>query len=208
MRFGAYEVQVTERANCRHLILRCQPGTGRLTLSVPPRTTQKKVREFLEAHRDWIEAHAKPAMIWQPTFAPGERHWVFGEQVVLGEGAVPCGEAAFLQWRTQQLAELLPRLTAHWAAQMQVTPARLRLRDMTSRWGSCQVRTHDITFNLRLAAMPIRCVEYVVVHELCHLIHPDHSAAFHAEMDRFLPDWRARRQQLNHFDPTPLAPAR
>lgn len=208
MRFGDYEVIVTERAGCKRLIMRCQPGEGILKLSVPPRTPKKTVLEFLEAHRDWIEAHAKPAKEWQPAFLPGEQHLVLGMPTALGLGGVPSGEAAFETWRARQLDALVRELVPRWAAIMQVQPRVVRYRRMTSRWGSCQVRTHDITFNTRLGCMPPECVEYVVVHELCHLIHPDHSPAFHAEMTRFLPDWQARRTRLNHFDASPLPPAR
>ena len=73
----------------------------------------------------------------------------------------------------------------------------LRTRRMTSRWGSCQPYRGVVTLNSRLIETPRCCIEYVVTHEFCHFIHPDHSKAFHALMTRLMPDWKQRKQQLN-----------
>lgn len=73
----------------------------------------------------------------------------------------------------------------------------VRIRRMTSRWGSCQPYRGVVTLNSRLIETPICCIEYVVTHEFCHFIHPDHSKAFHALMTRLMPDWKQRRQLLN-----------
>lgn len=73
----------------------------------------------------------------------------------------------------------------------------LRLRTMRSRWGSCQVHTGAITLNRRLLAAPPECIDYVVLHELCHCVQPDHSPAFHQLMTARMPDWKARRALLN-----------
>lgn len=207
MKFEQYEIPVTERRGCKRIILHCKSGSGELSMSVPPRTTQKAIRAFLEAHRDWIDAHAKPIPTWQPAFAPGERHWVLGIPVKLGTGGVPAGEAAFRRYQAQQLTQLLNRLLPAWSRRVGAVPSAVKLRDMRSRWGSCQTVKRSITFSLRLGAMPPECVEYVVVHELCHLHHPNHSADFWAEVARHLPDWKARRDRLNHFDVMPLPPA-
>ena len=68
---------------------------------------------------------------------------------------------------------------------------------MTSRWGSCNTRTNHINLNTRLAEHPERCLEYVILHELCHTVVPNHGPAFKALEDRFMPDWRAVRRELN-----------
>jgi hypothetical protein len=73
----------------------------------------------------------------------------------------------------------------------------VRIRRMTSRWGSCQPYKGVITLNSRLIETPVSCIEYVVMHEFCHFIHPDHSRAFHALMTRLMPDWKQRKQLLN-----------
>ena len=73
----------------------------------------------------------------------------------------------------------------------------LKVRNMHSRWGSCHTKNGIVTFALALSEKPLPCVEYVVMHELVHLIHPNHSPAFHAEMSRLMPDWRERKKALN-----------
>ena len=73
----------------------------------------------------------------------------------------------------------------------------LRTRRMTSRWGSCQPYRGVVTLNSRLIETPRCCIEYVVTHEFCHFIHPDHSKAFHALMTRLMPDWKQRKKLLN-----------
>lgn len=73
----------------------------------------------------------------------------------------------------------------------------IKVRRMTSRWGSCQPYKGIVTLNSRLIETPRFCIEYVVMHEFCHFIHPDHSKAFHALMTKMMPDWKQRRQYLN-----------
>lgn len=73
----------------------------------------------------------------------------------------------------------------------------IRIRRMSSRWGSCQPYRGVVTLNSRLVETPVCCIEYVVMHEFCHFIHPDHSKAFHALMSTLMPDWKQRKQLLN-----------
>jgi hypothetical protein len=74
---------------------------------------------------------------------------------------------------------------------------QLRVRDMTSRWGSCFTKRGIITMNRRLIATPIECIEYVAVHEYCHFFHPDHSRYFYMLVECVLPDWKKRVEILN-----------
>lgn len=100
-------------------------------------------------------------------------------------------------WLTEQLRgeaeSLLPRIEETVGARCQ----GLRFRAMSSRWGSCNVRTAMITLNTQLVHFDRRCLAYVLTHELCHLREPSHNARFHALMDRFFPDWRQVRALLN-----------
>ena len=193
------------RRNCRHLILRCREG--RLYLSVPPRTPKAAINAFLSARTDWMAEQISRTAAYAPQYAPGERHLLAGQYVALGERGVPAGEKAFLSFRAKQLAEAVRTLLPLWEARMGVQAGSIRFREMVSRWGSCQTVTGHINLNLRLGLVPPECMEYVLVHELCHLLHPDHSAAFHDEMTCLMPDWEARKRRLNAFDLRPLPPA-
>lgn len=205
MQFGPYTIEVTVRRNCRHLILRCREG--RLYLSVPPRTPKAAINAFLSARTDWMAEQVSRTAAYAPQYAPGERHLLAGLYVTLGEEGVPAGEKAFLSFRAKLLAEAVRTLLPLWEARMGVQAGSIRFREMVSRWGSCQTVTGHITLNLRLGLVPPECMEYVLVHELCHLLHPDHSAAFHDEMTCLMPDWEARKRRLNAFDLRPLPPA-
>lgn len=95
---------------------------------------------------------------------------------------------------TQVTAALLPRLAAY-----RVPMPQVRLREMKSRWGSCAYKRGVITLNTRLYHAPGECLEYVVLHELCHFVHPDHSPAFHALLGSLMPDYRARKAALEQW---------
>ena len=99
------------------------------------------------------------------------------------------------EWRAI-VEGLTPGLVERWAAVMGVTPGKLAYRNMTSRWGSCQPSTGRICINVRLALYPPRCLEYVVVHELAHLLVHGHGPQFYAVLDRYLPDWRESKKLL------------
>lgn len=73
----------------------------------------------------------------------------------------------------------------------------LRIRDMETRWGSCLTKKHIITLNKRLLEAPRNCIEYVVMHELCHFMHPNHSKHFYAFLSMLMPDWKERKQFLD-----------
>lgn len=75
----------------------------------------------------------------------------------------------------------------------------LKIRDMRTRWGSCMPSKGIITLNKLLAAVPPECAEYVTVHEFCHFFELNHSQKFYAWVERFMPDWRARRQRLREY---------
>ena len=80
---------------------------------------------------------------------------------------------------------------------MNVTVGEWRIRRMKTRWGSCNIAARRVWFSLELARKPAPCLEYIVVHELTHLLERGHGARFKALMDEFLPDWRERRKLLN-----------
>lgn len=76
---------------------------------------------------------------------------------------------------------------------------QIRLRFMKSRWGSCQPSKGIITMNKRLLGAPVECTEYVMMHELCHFLEPNHSPAFYRQMDERMPDWRRRKRRLEQW---------
>lgn len=96
-----------------------------------------------------------------------------------------------------RLNSILPEMVSRWEARLHVKAESFRLRVMRRCWGVCHTKARTITFNTHLGAKPESCIEYVVVHELCHLLEPSHNARFHRLMDSFLPDWKSRKKELN-----------
>jgi len=96
-----------------------------------------------------------------------------------------------------RLGQAIPPLLACWQPMLGVRASSWHVREMTTRWGSCNARTGRLCFNFRLIAKDPLCLEYVVVHELCHLIVASHSSAFWNCVARCLPDWRQRRTLTN-----------
>lgn len=99
-------------------------------------------------------------------------------------------------WR-DVVAATVPLLVELWEPILGVHVQKLAFRNMKSRWGSCQPTTGRICINTRLALYPPECLEYVVVHEMCHLLHPGHGQKFWQLMDSFLPTWRTAKAKLD-----------
>ena len=165
------------RKRIKNINLRVKPPDGRIEVSAPLRVDTSFVRAFVREKRDWILRQQKRI------------------------AASPQGRAAaaspdeVAQWR-EVVQAFVPSLIAKWEPIMGVKAGKIAYRNMTSRWGSCQPSTGRICINVRLALYPPECLEYVVVHELCHLLERGHGPRFHALMDAFLPDWKAIRAKL------------
>lgn len=161
----------------KNLNLRIARDGDHVDVSAPTWMTQADVVDFVRRKRDWIETQMAHVAA-----TPMAR----ASQASLAEVA---------QWRAVVQA-CVPALIAAWEPIMGVKAGQLAYRNMTSRWGSCQPSTGRICINVRLALYPPECLEYVVVHELCHLLERGHGPRFHQLMDHFMPDWKQRRDKL------------
>jgi predicted metal-dependent hydrolase len=102
-----------------------------------------------------------------------------------------------VEWYRGLIEAAAPILIARWAPLMQVTVARVSARHMKTRWGSCTPRSRQIRLSIELAKKPPQCLEYVVVHEMVHLLEASHNRRFVRQMDQFRPQWRWHRRELN-----------
>ena len=161
----------------RTIRMRVQPPDGHVEVSAPPGTFDIKVRQFVRQKRPWIDATQKKMAVSPMSQA---------------EKATP---EQVKEWKAVVM-DCVPALVAAWEPILGVKAGKLAYRNMKSRWGSCQPSTGRICINVRLALYPPECLEYVVVHELCHLIVHGHGPEFHALMDSVMPDWRRRRAKL------------
>ena len=173
---GSFEVQLT-RKRIKNMHLRVKPPDGRIEVSAPAHLPLRGIERFVLAKADWI-ARQQQAIAAAPARA--------------ADTASPEEQAA---WKAV-VAACVPALIEAWEPIMGVRAGKLAYRNMKSRWGSCQPATGRICINTRLALYPPECLEYVVVHELCHLLERGHGPSFRALMDAFLPDWQQRRAKL------------
>ena len=165
------------RKRVKNVNLRIARDGSHVDVSAPSWVSDSEVEAFIRSKSAWIASR-----MVQAAQAPMAR----------AAQATPEEVAA---WR-ETVSACVPALVAAWEPIMGVKAGKLAYRNMTSRWGSCQPATGRICINVRLALYPPECLEYVVVHELCHLLERGHGPRFHQLMDAFMPDWKQRRAKL------------
>ena len=102
-------------------------------------------------------------------------------------------------WYRRQLKRQIPLLLAKWQPIIGVEANEWGVKQMKTKWGTCNIRARRIWLNLELAKKPTHCLEYIIVHELVHLLERLHNVRFRAFMDRFMPQWRSYRDELNQL---------
>lgn len=213
----------------KNLHIGVYPPLGRVRVAAPRRLDDESVRLAVIDRLAWIkrqrhqlqdaERQSRREMltgeshyVWGVRYRlkvvrrPGRAHVaVEGERLVLHtpEDASPEDRRGVLdRWYRQQLRNALPDLIAKWEPVLGVAVPRWSIRRMKTKWGSCNRETRHIWFNAELAKKHPDCLEYIVVHEMTHYLERNHGDRFTSLMDRFLPDWRVRRDLLNDL---PLA---
>lgn len=214
------------RKEIKNVHLSVHPPTGRVTISAPSHLSLDTIRVFAVSKLGWIRQQQQK-LLEQEREAPREyldreSHYVWGKRFLLrvieGELAPtvelshtrlllrtrPGWDQAKKQelleaWYREQLKAAIPPLLARWERLMGVKVKRFFVQRMKTKWGSCNPRTRTIRLNTDLAKKPRECLDYIVVHELVHLLEPTHNARFVALMDQFLPKWQGRRQELNRL---------
>jgi predicted metal-dependent hydrolase len=106
-------------------------------------------------------------------------------------------ERVLQRWYRQQLKELIPPLLQKWQTTLEVQVREWAIKKMKTKWGACNQDSRRIWLNLELAKKPAQCLEYIIVHELIHLLERHHNDRFMTLMNQFLPQWRSRRSELN-----------
>ena len=209
----------------KRMYLRIQPLNGKIILSCPLLTPKMQLIKFIHTHLAWIQKtqHKLKQSYCCNTedFSSGSHHLVAGSvfqlQTILSktidinttqdilEIASPSpfcnknNQTLLDQWHRHQLNKIIPLLIHKWEPLIKRKVLQWRVKKMKTRWGTCNPAAQRIWLNLELAKTPLDCLEYVVVHEMVHLIERSHNAVFHAYMDTFLPDWRARKALLSRF---------
>ena len=218
------------RKDIKNLHLGVYPPNGRVRVAAPLAVSDDAVRLAIVERLGWIKKQqatfAAQTRESAREMVSGESHYFLGRRYrlrVLPDGGpgrvvpqnrtrlelhVPLGadaavrQQALHRWYRQRLRELIPTLLEKWEPIVGVRVAFWGIKRMKTRWGSCNDVARRIWLNLELAKKPPACLEYILVHEMVHLKERHHTDRFKAYMDRFMPQWRLRREELNR---APLA---
>ena len=208
----------------RNIHLRVIPPDGKVRISAPFRVKNEVIYKFAYSKLDWIKKQR--VSISNNThesfqYINQEKHYFRGRQFQLKVQEknqppfvqllnneivlqVPDGadfetrRSVLHDWYYRQLEMLISPLINKWESILKVSVRRFSIRSMKTRWGSCTPKTRSIRFNLELVKMAPECLEYIVVHEMVHLLEASHNSKFKTLMDRFYPKWRFYRKELRN----------
>ena len=214
------------RKDIKHVHLSVHPPLGRVSLVAPTGTRLEVARAYAISKIGWIrEQRAKlqgQARETPRRFVERESHYLWGRRYLLSvveDDAKPSvrlshrkitlrvrpgssmakREEVMHDWHKALLHQLVPRLIRKWEAKLGVTVSGYFLQRMKTKWGGCNHRAGNIRLNTELVKKPKDLLEYVVVHEMLHLIEPTHSERFMALISRHYPAWREARAELNEL---------
>lgn len=213
------------RKDIKNLHLGVYPPMGRVRVAVPLRVSDEAVRLAVISRLSWIKrqktkftTQARQSM---REYVSGESHYFQGRRyrlnVIYQSGAPRVAirnkssidlyvregsereqrEKVLLTWYRQQLKELIPALIAQWEPIVGVKVAEWHVKQMKTKWGTCNIEVQRIWLNLELAKKSKLCLEYIVVHEMVHLLERHHNDHFIELMNKFMPQWRLYREELN-----------
>lgn len=216
------------RKPVRTLRIVVHPPSGKVRISVPVHLDDETVRRHLLSRLDWIRRHLdgpqhreKRAQLQYQSgeilYLEGKAHRLkvmeesgINRVLIAEEGVIelqlkpgtPQWQRAALvqEWYRARLSVRAKPMLDRWQQTIGEPIREWGIKLMKSRWGSCNVKARRVWLNLELAAHPDDALEYVIVHELAHLLEPSHNHKFKALMDSFLPDWRERRKRMKGLD--------
>lgn len=219
------EIHITKK-DIKNINLSVHPPNGEVRISAPKRMNNDTIKQFATLKLPWIQKQRGKFKDLDPIpekeFKSGESHYFLGNRYFLNivyieknpsavqirnnthidlcikrETTKEQREKVIKEWYRRELKDRIPPLIGKWEKIMGVEVLEFGIKQMKTRWGTCNIATQRIWINLELAKKPLYCLEYIVVHEMVHLLERNHNARFKAYMDHFLPNWRNIRAELN-----------
>lgn len=212
------------RKDIKNLHLAVYPPHGRVRIATPLKVDDERIRLFAISKLSWIkkqQAKFQSQVRQSPReFISGESHYFKGHRYLLNviyhksspkvvirnktyldlyvrEGSNQAQrERVLTDWNRQQLKQEIPLLLEKWQRIIGVTVNEWGIKKMKTKWGTCNIQAKRIWLNLELIKKPPHCLEYVLVHELVHLLERHHNDKFQAYMSRFMPSWRFYKEEL------------
>lgn len=222
---GGIVLEVVKK-DIKNVHLSVYPPSGKVRISAPIRMNTDTIRVYAISKLSWIKQQQKKLRAQEREtpreYLDRESHYVWGKRYLLKvveQDVAPAAElkhsrlllrvrtgsskekkqAALEEWYRQQIKEAVPPLIAKWQPLMGVKVKRFFVQRMKTKWGSCNSVSGTIRLNTELAKKPGECLEYIVVHEMAHLLEPTHNPRFVALMEQFMPKWRSHREELNRL---------
>ncbi|PZP63295.1 MAG: metal-dependent hydrolase [Pseudoxanthomonas spadix] len=220
---GELRAEVTRKA-IKHVHLSVLPPVGKVRVAAPQSMPLETIRLFVISRLAWIRAQQRKLQLQEREtpreFLNKESHYLWGKRYLLEISSADASPSVALTprklhlyvrpgtdkarceeildgWYRQQVREALPALMAKWEPMLRVKANRVFVQRMKTKWGSCTPGSGYIRLNTDLAKKPPECLEYILVHELVHLLESTHNERFVALMDLYLPHWQHLRRQLN-----------
>jgi predicted metal-dependent hydrolase len=227
MQFNLGEIAVdVVKKDIKNLHLSVYPPAGRVRISAPLRMDIDTIRVFAITKLAWIKSQQQKLRAQEREmpreYLDRESHYVWGKRYLLKveeKDAAPEVELKHSKmilhirpatsherkqeildaWYREQLKKAVPALLAKWEPLMGMKVGKLFVQKMKTKWGGCSPGTGSIRLNTDLAKKPPECLEYIVVHEMAHLLEPTHNSRFITLMDQFMPKWRFYKEELNRL---------
>jgi predicted metal-dependent hydrolase len=224
MKIGNLLVDVV-RKDIKNLYIRVYPPNGEVRIISPRQLDDAAIKEFVITKKGWIkkkqDQYQAQSSISSKEYKSGEIHYYKGDRFLLNiiyhqaapkviirdksnldlyvkhGSIVEQREQVLISWYRQQLKAELPSVIAKWEQVIGVKTNDWGVKKMKTRWGTCNTQVKRIWLNLELIKKPHHCLEYVVVHELVHLLEQNHGDRFQAYMTQFMPNWRTYQKELN-----------
>lgn len=218
------EIEITKK-NIKNINLSIHGPNGAVKVSAPNYVEDEIIRKFIISRVPWIKKHRLRYESKEPIidkeYISGEIHSYFGQEyslkvnyqginrsrveisnnsiiMYLPEGCRPEKKELVLQeWYRKQLKEAIPPIIEKYEIIMGVNVETWGIKKMKTRWGTCNTKDKRLWVNLELAKKPTQCLEYIVVHEMAHLIERGHGDRFKYIMDQYYPNWRSVKAELN-----------
>jgi len=222
---GGIGIEVTFKG-IKNVHLSVYPPNGNVRISAPLRMNLDTVRVFAIAKLGWIKQQQRKLREQEREtpreYLNRESHYLWGKRYVLRvieKDEAPSVEIQhsrlvvrvrpgttekqkqeiIAQWYRDQMRATVPAIINNWVPVMDVAVNGFYVQQMKTKWGSCNHRAGTIRLNTELAKKPRECLDYIVVHEMAHLLEPTHNKRFISLMDRFMPNWHLLRDQLNQL---------
>ncbi len=167
-----------KRSNRKTMSIKITPD-GKIIVSVPNATTRQRADEFVCVNKKWIDSALKKTALRKQN---ADRYKISAEDIPV---------------YIQKAQEYLPARTKYWAEIMDLQPSYVHITKAEKRYGSCNAKK-GICFSYRVMAYPPEVIDYVIIHELAHIKHLDHSAAFYKLVEKYMPDYRKKQNILQH----------